>query len=206
MNKTTMTRTAAPVDQTDAAALDAIETALQIGSLDAKEALQRRFRRTSLRSTGRPSGASAIWGGRSAGSTRRSSPLTSCVSRTPGLSRRSSQCSCPCHLPQTATARPSTGKRETKRTRRPARSRRRRWREGTGEARRCCSPAAARSTSEVTESGVTLPQDDLRRDELIGLIGDVLGIALALRQRHRLADASEQWLLTNDDIEDEAAA
>ena len=43
MNKTTMTRTAAPVDQTDAAALDAIETALQIGSLDAKEALQRAF-------------------------------------------------------------------------------------------------------------------------------------------------------------------
>ena len=54
----------------------------------------------------------------------------------------------------------------------------------------CCS-----STSEVTESGVALPQDDLHRDELIGLIGDVLGIALALRQRHGLAGASEQWLL-----------
>ena len=53
---------------------------------------------------------------------------------------------------------------------------------------------------------MTLPQDDLRRDELIGLIGDVFGIALALGQRHRLADASEQWLLTEDDIEDEAAA
>ena len=43
MNKTTMTRTAAPVDQTDAAALDAIETALLIGSLDAQQALQRAF-------------------------------------------------------------------------------------------------------------------------------------------------------------------
>ena len=53
---------------------------------------------------------------------------------------------------------------------------------------------------------MTLPQDDLHRDELIGLIEEVLGIALALRQRHRLAGTSEQWLLTNDDIEDEAAA
>ena len=58
----------------------------------------------------------------------------------------------------------------------------------------------------MTEFGVTLPQDDLRRYEFIGLIGDVFSIALALGQRHRLADASEQWLLTEDDIEDEAAA
>ena len=43
MNKITMTRMAAPVDQTDAAALDAIETALLIGSLDAQQALQRAF-------------------------------------------------------------------------------------------------------------------------------------------------------------------
>ena len=125
MNKTTMTTTAAPVDQTDAAALDAIETALLVGSLDAQQAVSGRFRRTSLRSAGRPPGASAICGGRSAGSTRRSSPSTSCVSRAPGLPRRSSQNSCRCHLPQTATARPGTGTPETKRARRPAHPRRR---------------------------------------------------------------------------------
>ena len=54
--------------------------------------------------------------------------------------------------------------------------------------------------------GVILPHDDLRRDELIGLIGHVFGIALARGQRHRLAGTPEQWLLTNEDIEDEAAA
>ena len=43
MNTTTMTKTTAPVDQTDAVALDAIETALLIGVLDAQQALHRAF-------------------------------------------------------------------------------------------------------------------------------------------------------------------
>ena len=41
-------------------------------------------------------------------------------------------------------------------------------------------------------------KDALRRDELIAVVEDVLGLTLALRERHRLAEALEQWLIKND--------